>query len=313
MANQLSLLPPSKTFADIQSALQNLPAVAPEVDLTSRLDVCRREEWIFVGATGVGKTTLLRQLGIALNPALPPVSTTSRFYGVLDDSGQHDDATLIRTMVGMLRHQRTQRYHSPLYKPVILLRNATWHRIKNQFEWVPKERVGVIGFPQDAYADMLRAAGVEDWLIRGYLGPTWTSELCDAHGHFMPKLAWDATREIASGSALTTAKPRAIAKAAVPYWEQSPTLSPYTDPLVYVVPDHLRYRLQGKKLQIALRHISTRLLSYMQSHPLPMTRNDYVRAAEAEGIIKVRPQGLAVFAGPYAAALTTLKHVKLTR
>ena len=308
MTNQLTLLPSDKTFSDILEVVRSFPSTAPIVDIAQRIDLRVREESIFVAATGAGKTTLLTQLGIVNDPALPPVSTTAHCYGVLDDNGQHSDETLCRTMVAMLRHQRTQKYHSPNYKPIIMLRNSAWHRISNQFMWVPRERVGVFAFPQDAYATMLRTVGAPEWLIEGFLGPTWTSELCDARGHFLPKVAWDATVALASGTALTTSKHRAIATAGIKLWEESPTLQHFRQHMPTVVPDDISYRLQGAKLQISKQRLLSRLLSAREVAPLEKSRPQYVRALEAEGVVKLRPQGWYVFAGVHAAGLTNLKH-----
>jgi len=308
LTNQLTLLPSDKTFSDIAQIVRSFPSAAPIIDISQRVDLRVREESIFVAATGVGKTTLLRQLGIEGEPALPPVSTTARCYGVLDDNGQYSDETLCRTMVAMLRHQRTQKYHTPNYKPIIMLRNATWHRISNQFMWVPRERVGVFAFPQDAYGSMLRAVGAPEWLIAGFLGPTWSSELCDARGHFLPKVAWDATLAIADGKALTTSKHRAIAAAGVKLWEESPTLQHFRYHMPTVVPDDISYRLQGAKLQITKQRLMSRLLSAKAVAPLELSRPQYMRALEAEGIVRLRPQGWYVFSGVHAAGLTNIKH-----
>lgn len=312
MPNQLTLLPPDKTFADIQSAVATFPEVAPIVDISARLNLKEREEFIFTAPTWSGKTTLLRQHGLSSTAPFPAGPTSDIVYGVYDDSGQDDDATIIKTIVAMLRIQREDRYHTPRYKPIILLRKSTWHRIGPHFNWVPRHRVGQLSFPVEAYAGMLRTAGAPEWLIHGYLGPAWLDGLKDAHGHLLPRLAWDATLELRNQTALTTAKPQAIGASSVGYLRACPTVQPFIQHLTFVVPDDKRYTLRGRPLEMTLDRLDSRLLSALRAAPFPVanwTRKDFIDAAVAEGILRRRPQLAYIFAPPFASGLPSIKNM----
>lgn len=310
MAQPLTLLPPNTTWEGVRAEIARLPTAAPIVDLSQRLNLKEREEFIFVGATWSGKTSLLWQLGFSeRTPPLPPASTHQRVFGVYDDSGQDDDQTIIRTVTAMLKFQRTQKLWAPLYKPIILLRNSTWHRIAGYFTWVPRERIGTISFPVDAYYDQLRACNVPDWLITGFLGPKWVDSLRDAHGHFLPKLAWAATLELVNQSALTSSKPQAVGVAAARYIREMPTFAPFLRHLTFVVPDDRRVALKGRPLELSEERLQSRLLSAMRDLQLPdnMSRPEFIRAAQQEGILRRRPQLAYVFSRAYAAGLVLLK------
>src|SRR5678815_1946124 len=126
MANQYSVLakklPNGMGWSDLKALLAQLPENAPTVD-TSGL-VLHNPAPILVGATGSGKTTALKVAGIAFNPHVPPVTNSGFYYGVLDDNGQATDEAIRDAIYEMLRYWRS---HETTYKPVILLRNATWH------------------------------------------------------------------------------------------------------------------------------------------------------------------------------------------
>lgn len=311
LPNLLSQLPPETTIQDVKRAVASLPEVGPEIDLTRRIPLLEREEWIFVGGAGCGKTTLLKQLGIAHNAPFTPGLTKDRVVGVFDDNGQLDDSSLVRQITAMVKHARTQRQYQPNYKPIITVRASTWGRISCYFRHVPDERISTIAFPTDGYYEQLAIAGCDPSISAGYLGPHWVDSLKDSRGHFLPRAAWLATKALMNQSALTTAKPRALSEAGVQWLTTEPQLQPFLTHMAFVVPDDHRYRLNGAKLQITKARAEGRIRSAAQYTPLPPpyhTKASFMHAVEIAGIWKRRPQQAYIFAGIYAAGLSELKY-----
>lgn len=291
MPSPLNLLPSDVTIESVRAVAAALPEKPPLVPFAPRQQLMHREARIFVGATGSGKSTMNAEQG---------------FVADFDDNGQSDDATVIARIVELLRKER----QTPAFKPVILLRNATWHRIEPHFYWLDKLTfVSRVSFPQEMFEQALTVAGAPDWFTHTYLTRRFYDSCRDARDHFLPAFAWRAVKALGHGKALTTAKPHALAVAGLDLVRTSPTAKQFLRHMAFVVPDSANVAVRGEKLALMRRLLSPRLLTSMRYAPLPngWTRKEFIEAAIAEGIWKKGKNGETVFGQPFAAGYVAHK------
>jgi hypothetical protein len=308
MPNQLALLPPNATFADVKQQLAALPTQMPIQDLRDAIPLEERIESILVGPAGCGKTTLIQQHGLSNHTPTPASLTDTKYIGVFDDNATLTDTEVVRTIQGMLTFQRTQKQYAPKYRPLAFVSDLRWDRIKNYFNYVDPSLIGTIGFPKAAYVRALHQ--YIDPAFHRYFGDLWLEILSDARGRITPKLAWDATLAIREQTVASWAKPHALALATFEWITREPTFKPFVKHMSFIVPQDTKLTLQGRKLQISRERATKRLYSATRVAPLPhmySTKTAWLRAAEVAGIWKLRPQGWYLFGRPYSAGYSLLK------
>ncbi len=310
--NPLIRLPPNITMQDVRAVVPDVPTIAT----AHRHNLLERDAVIFVGATQSGKSTLLRELGIAQNEPLRPKASQAPgiYYGVLDDSGQHTDEFIMKSINEMLRVYRAEPPGFKTYKPIVMLRNATWHRIRKYYHWLDQSTyVSTYAFPGDLFVDKLRELSPA-WFVNHYLGARWVAACRDARDHFLPKYATDALGEIHNiSNNVLTSKARALIAASAGI-AQSPTFLKFVSHLAIVVPDDQKVLRRWRPLVLRLGRLEQRLrgAARFRRYPDYMTRAEFIDAVTAEGAGKNLRAAFYTFASPFARALIETKQKLLT-
>lgn len=252
-----------------------------------------------------GKSTIGRVAPFANDG---PLSMTGGWL----DEGQQTRAELTRTIMGMLRIHREQRYEFPKYNPKITLRPETWDAIKGRFYWMGEHEVAHLAFPREAFYDALTEAGATpDALLQ--FGPTWLRTFNDIAGRLYPGLAFDALQRICEKAktieAKQTCKWQGAAEACAAFVQAQGDVCYW---LTYMVPDDRATITGGKfglpeerfvrRIRQAQRHDPTRKL------PFKMTAPQFIRWGNVAGIW-ARTSGIPSYAIalPYSIGASYLK------
>lgn len=274
------------------------PALTPAA--YTRAALYARQERILVAPRRSGKTTVAARE--ESGPLFPQEPTSEPYLGIIDDN-DGDPVRIFKLCAAANKFQRDQKYFAPNYRWTALIRDTTWPFVDGRVKYMGAI-AGQFGFdPSDFWGWMPPGAEQE-------LGPEWLQWFRDAHGRFMPELAYLTARRLphAKGS-IMLAKRLACSE-----WVQ--LQKDLCAPLVWMAPDDRLFWKYSRSLITPRARALARLSQFSrQVQPLEeligahQGKHSFCERAMAAGVWTEKRGGNYTWAAPWALGATVVKRL----